>query len=100
MLTNGKWHKNRERFSDTWGFERGNCSEPDWLIEGPFYGNYLKVYEEYKIEYDGDMVESSYLYTDATKLDYEGWYGIRSCHETDHSGHTDHWLNVNCDTHK
>jgi len=42
----------------------GNCGEPDWLIEGDFNGNYLKVYEEYEIEYDGSMVESSYLYTD------------------------------------
>jgi len=55
MLTGGKWSRNGNRHSTTFGFERGNCSEPDWLIEGAFYGNYLKVYEEYKIEYEGNM---------------------------------------------
>jgi len=79
MLTGGKWSRNGERYSTTFGFDRGNCGEPDWLMSGAFLGNYLKVYEEYKIWYDGDMRESSYLYVDATKLDYEGFYGIRSC---------------------
>jgi len=97
MLTGGKWSRNGERYSSTFDFDRGNCGEPDWLIEGWFLGNYLKVYEEYKIEYEGDMVESSYLYVDATKLDYEGWYGKRSCNEVDHSGQDNYRLNLSCD---
>jgi hypothetical protein len=72
--------------SQTFGFPRGNCSEPDWLVEDDFEGNHIKVYEEYEIEYDGDMVESSYLYVDELKLDYEGWYGKRSCYPDNHSG--------------
>merc|ERR1711971_1184026 len=68
------------KYSDTFHFYRGNCGEPDWLIEDDFRGNFLKVYEEYEIELDGDMVESSHLYVDATKLDYEGWYGLKSCY--------------------
>ena len=55
MLTGGKWSRNGNRLSTTFDLERGNCSEPEWLIEGAFHGNYLKVYEEYKIEYDGNM---------------------------------------------
>jgi len=73
-------------WSDTFRFNRGNCSEPDWLVEDDFEGNHIKVYEEYEIEYEGDMVESSYLYVDELKLDYEGWYGKRSCYPADHSG--------------
>jgi len=97
MLTGGKWSRNGYRHSETFGFERGNCGEPDWIIEGPFYGNYFKVYEEYKIEYEGEMVESTWLYIDATKLDYEGFYGLRSCQDHDHSGQEDPKLNANCD---
>ena len=36
-----------EKYSPTFDFYRGNCGEPDWLIEDPFVGNFLKVYEEY-----------------------------------------------------
>ena len=39
--------------TETFDFWRGNCGEPDWLVEDDFYGNFLKVYEEYEIEYDG-----------------------------------------------
>jgi len=50
------------QWSSTFHFKRGNCDEPDWLIEDDFKGNFLKVYEEYEIEYDGSMVDSTYLY--------------------------------------
>jgi len=73
-----RWHKSKK--SDTFGFYRGNCGEPDFLIEDEFEGNFLKVYEEYEIEYDGDMVESTYLYVHELKLDYEGWYDYPRCY--------------------
>jgi len=53
-----------EKYSPTFDIYRGNCGEPDWLIEDPFVGNWLKIYEEYEIEYEGSMVESTYLYVD------------------------------------
>ena len=88
MLRSGKknWKKASGNKSETFDFNRGNCSEPDWLVEDDFEGNHIKVYEEYEIEYEGDMVESSYLYVDELKLDYEGWYGKKSCYIKNHSG--------------
>jgi len=94
MLRNNRWTNDPANWSDTFGISRGNCSEPDWLVEDDFEGNHIKVYEEYEIKYDGDMVESSYLYANELKLDYEGWYGKRSCWDENHSGiksHYDWW---------
>jgi len=85
-INKNNWKYASGNKSETFGIYRGNCSEPDWLVEDDFEGNHIKVYEEYEIEYDGDMVESSYLYVDELKLDYEGWYGKRSCHPDNHSG--------------
>ena len=88
MLNSKKkdFHNDPANWSDTFRFNRGNCSEPDWLVEDDFEGNHIKVYEEYEIEYEGDMVESSYLYVDELKLDYEGWYGKRSVCSNNHPG--------------
>jgi len=81
MLTNNNPNTNNAKYSETFEFNRGNCGEPDWLVEDDFLGNWIKVYEEYSIEYNGNMVESSYLYADATKLDYEGWYNLKCCYK-------------------
>jgi len=66
MLRSNKkdWVYASGNWSNTFKFNRGNCSEPDWLVEDDFEGVHIKVYEEYEIEYEGDMVESSYLYAD------------------------------------
>jgi len=64
LKTDGDKKWSDEKYSPTFHIYRGNCGEPDWLIEDDFVGNWLKVYEEYEIEYEGNMVESTYLYAD------------------------------------
>jgi len=61
-------YENRSSF----GFARGNCGEPDWLVEGDFEGNFIKTYDEYFFPDDTWCIsnkclgaaESSYLYRD------------------------------------